>query len=473
MVQSAFTRGIQVSTGKGGCQLRYCIRRVGLSVNRQPGCKLCLLFVAVLLLSAWSWSGSARPARGHAGTHGARAGRGQQRLRGRLASSFYGTAWNADGLSNIPVGYWQRGVDIRFRAPRSGVVHSVKLYFIYATSDDLAAQGSPDQCRPVECYGAGDGGRVKIELRSDDGTGAHRPSSAVLSETVLKHPMDRHRGAPSYGVGSGVGGRVTANFRVVKIPNAHLQKGGIYHLVFSNPAPVPHRNYVSLNSLYLRRPNRRLQPSVSGMDLALMARYSYAPGWHIRTHETPIFEVGYTDGFKFGQGYMGTGADKGIYGVNRVRERIEAVTGMTQKVSSLFIRIRRVGNPGPLRVRLERGGGSKLEEGRVQKGKVPGAYGWVRYRFRKVRTLVKGRKYNIVLAAHGDASNHYAIFPIQEGSLEYGFNTSNLFADGYAQVASGSGWQNDVPGWGGGSARAFDLQLYLATVSQLRESLRG
>ena len=369
----------------------------------------------------------------------------------------YGVAWNADGLGNLPIGHWEKRVDIRFRAERQGRLDKIKLFFVFATWEEES------QCSRWDCYAAGTGGRVRIEVQADDGTAAHLPSGRVLSSRLLKHPMDRRRAPPVYAVGSGLGGRATANFRVVDVPDVPLVAGRIYHVVFSDPSRRPFHNYISLDNLFVHSKRHQVQPAVTNTSLALLAKYIDKPGWHLRRTDTPVFEIHFANGYVQGQGYMGTAVSnpKPIYQDNRARERIVKVTGGDRRVSKVAVRLARFGSPGPLHIRLERANGVVVGKALVPAHQIGSGYGWVTGSFGKSITLHGGHGYAVVLSAQGDSADGYLIYPLEEGTAGYGFTSPNLFGDGYAQINSGSGWLNHVAGWGGGDAIAFDLQLFL------------
>ena len=223
-------------------------------------------------------------------------------------SEMLGVPWNADGLSNVQIGGQQnRRVGIRFRADRDGTLDRIKLFFIFSTWEDFAAEGST-KCQDdhLGCYGAGDGGDLLIQVRADDGSHRHAPSGRVLSSRLIPDPMNRNREPPVYAVGSGLGGRAVWNFWVIDMPDVRLRAGRLYHIVLSNPSPDPVQNFVSLDHLYLAANAPHMQPAVSDMNLASEVLQRNDSRWRIRHWETPIFEIRYTGGFVQGQGYSGT-----------------------------------------------------------------------------------------------------------------------------------------------------------------------
>lgn len=379
-------------------------------------------------------------------------------------SNLYGVPWNADGLSNVPIGVREKKVGIRFRADRDGTLDRIKLFFIFATWKDQLAVGS-DSCQVNhnDCYGAGDGGEILVTLRADNGTDGHFPSRKVLSSRLIRRPMNRIRRPPFYAAGNGFQGRATHNFRVLNLPNATLQAGRIYHLVFSNQSAHPRRNYVSLDHLYLAANTPGMQPGTRDVDLASEVLYRGTSKWRVRHWETPIYQVHYANGFIQGQGYIGTSRPQPtpIYGRYRARERITAVARRDRTISKVFVRLNRRGKPGPLTLRLEKGDGALIGKGAVPTSTINRRYGWVPLVFNKPYTLQSGSTYNIELSAKGDRANHYRVFALWQGR-RHGFHANNLFRDGYAQVNRGSGWLQRIRG--AGAAHSFDFQMYAIAI---------
>jgi hypothetical protein len=234
------------------------------------------------------------------------------------------------------------------------------------------------------------------------------------------------------------------------MPNARLRAGRIYHLVFSNPSPNPRGNFVSLDHLYLAANSPGMQPAVPDRDLASESVQWQQSRWRVRYWETPIYEVQYTGGFVQGQGYSGTSVSYPnlIYGSNRARQ---TVGPKARRASTVFIRLKRQGTPGPLTVRLQTSSGALVEEGTVPASSVSTTDTWVPYVFNARRSLSHGL--NVVLSATGDSENHYRIFTLIDGGWA-GFTASNLFTHGRAQINRGSGWLRPFFRYG------TDFQIY-------------
>jgi len=110
----------------------------------------------------------------------------------------------------------QYKVSVSFRAPTSGELSQVLLFWIYR---------SPH-------YAQGDGGRYLFELHPDDGTSAHAPGEEVLSSVgPLDFPF-----------------RDTWAWWPVPL-SANLVEGNWYHVIFWNVHPSPEENYASYEYL--------------------------------------------------------------------------------------------------------------------------------------------------------------------------------------------------------------------------------
>ena len=337
----------------------------------------------------------------------------------------YGTAWGVNSLRNFEVGKTAgRQLAYRFRAATSSVPESVHFYV-----------------KTGNGYSAGTGGRLRIELRSDDGTPGHMPSNTALASGSLSDP--------------GTGGWN----QVVTLSGARpLGAGQLYHIVFLNTDPDPVANYVSINTLDNDGASP-MQPGVSNEDLAVNRILQPGGGWScVCDGATPIFALSYANGATQGQGYMDVkvSGTLPISGDNQVRE-IFTVSGGDRTVSRVSVRLRRTGSAGPLTVRLERNDGSVVEEGTIAASAVSTSHAWVTYNFATNHTLASGQTYRLGLKA--TAGGTYEIYPLQEGS-NYGFSVPSMFTDGRFQYSTdGAIWTN----FQGGTE--FDMQFYFTVVT--------
>jgi hypothetical protein len=222
-----------------------------------------------------------------------------------------------------------------------------------------------------------------------------------------------------------------------------LEKGVLYHLVFSNPAPDPVGNWTSIDCLHVRRNAPGVQPGISDTDLAVVFKPDARHSWANSHRATPIFCLFYNDGQRQGQGYVdsdsGTGG-KPIAGPSRVRERF-TVRGETVRVRSVSVRLRRQGNPGDLLVRLEQGDGRVVEEVAVPSRAIGVGDTWIESTFPRPRELLHGATYQLVLSA--PAGDPYRAVSLVEGTT-HGFDCPNLYRDGRFESSDGGPWTGDA-----------------------------
>ncbi len=321
-------------------------------------------------------------------------------------TSFYGVPWEADSLGNLQIGKTVgRMVSYRFRAEQSAKIDHLIVYLVYR------APG----------YFSGDGGQVLVQLQGDDGSNDHLPSGTTLASCLIKEPMAnrRDRGFPQ--------------IRFDK--DVQLQKGKLYHFVFTNPAFDPVNNYVSIDDLYHNRRHPSVNLAAPDLDLAVMYKYSDTAKWEHNTGHTPIFSLFFANGTSQGQGYMDARSQSVLTKVAGETKAWEVfkVTGKDRLATAVNIRLRKTGSPGELSLMLEEEG-KAIWAGTLPAANVPAEYDWVRLELDKPLTLTKDKVYRLLLSA--PAGDAYEVFPLQKGG-QYGFDTPNMFKDGYFDSTSG------------------------------------
>lgn len=355
---------------------------------------------------------------------------------GGAGATFYGSGLNADSLANTTVGESGQSVSFRFVAAHTGTLQQIRPWLMFGETG----------------YSKGTGGSLRIEVRPDDGTMNHLPGSDVLGSTVDASP--------------------TANgkFPLITFSSpAKLEEGQLYHLVWTNPDPDANSNFVSVNCLMTRPAPVPRQPTMSDLDFTMFHRFGTSV-WKIREGYTPVLELDYADGFSHGVGYMevwNRGGLQKISGGTAVRQSF-TVSGPDRTVSRVSVRLSRESGSGDLTVRLEQADGTLVEEGRIPAGSVKMSDAssgfpestWVGIDFTSKQKLVSGQKYNLVLMAPADTS--YPIYAIRDGT-GYGFKPTTVFADGYAQFNSGSGWVGWTM-WGETNRKEGDLQFYFTVT---------
>lgn len=390
------------------------------------------LFVSCLFLLSLSWQ--SEPAFGH-----------------RLTDpDLYGAALQGDALGNVPLApksYGGRAVSFRFRAPNSGRVTSLTYY---------------NQYRLQGGYAKGDGGKVIIELRTDDGTNNHWPSKTVLASCALAKPL-------------------TAGYFPVLYfdDNAFLEAGKLYHIVFSNVHSNPAANYVSINCLhnYRNRLAQKAGDSISDPDTAVLVKNDIGEIWRPRIQSTPIFNLFFSDGKALGQGYVGaiSGWNVTMDPTNKVRETF-AVKDSEKAVTEVYVRVSR--NSGDLAVRLEGRDGALIEEGVIPGVDVApdrelllknksmayiGKMRWYSYKFKKTHVLEPGKGYNLVVSS---PNGSYLSWGLLKGQ-RYTFSPATHFADGWCQYSTNDGkeWQDYQYGQGS-HTKDVDLQFYFVLTDR-------
>lgn len=344
-----------------------------------------------------------------------------------IPTQFYGAGRGADSLANCTVGPYGFVVAYRFVAQHTAALDRVRFYII------------PDH----PGYAGGDAGSLKIAIETDDGTSAHNPSGTVLATGELLHPL-AVTGPARY-------------FPLITFSSpANLTAGHIYHVVFTNTDPSPSVNFLSVDELYYKQATSPNQPTISDMASSVLR---WRNGWQRVPGYSPIFQLYFSNGDYQGYGYVEAfvTAPEVISGTKEVRETFK-VSGATQSVSSVGIRLARMSGTGNLTVRLENSAGTLIEQGYVSASSFPtaGSHVWVHYNFGTSKSLVAGQSYHLVLEA--PSSTVYEAFSVQKGTA-YGFAKLTYFPDGYAQFNPGTGWVGWSI-WGATNRLDSDLQFY-------------
>jgi hypothetical protein len=333
------------------------------------------------------------------------------------AMGYYGSGLNSDCLNNVilgassNVGYNQE-CSYRLRANHSGVLQSIRPFFIWS----FTKAG----------YQLGTGGTIQIQIQTDDGSTNHHPSGTALATMVYANPVNET-----------VGGFPRLTFPTPP----QLSAGQLYHVVFTNIDANPAANWVSLDDSCIFYPYSPMQPTNSDLDLATLARKASTGTWSVMPNNTPIIELDYADGSSQGRGYIDfwAGAPKPISGSAGVRQ-VFTVSGSDQVVSSASVRVNYLSGHSPLTIRLENANGTLMDQGTVSNFTVSPADStgsWAKVTFAAPQTLKAGSSYNLVLSAPSDTV--FQAIAMQKGT-SYGYSSTTVFKDGYAQFNNGTGW---------------------------------
>lgn len=352
-----------------------------------------------------------------------------------VPAGYYGAQFGADGLANTTLGPNGNIVSYRFSAQHASALEKLRVYLI------------PDHVG----YAAGTGGKLRIDIQTDDGTSAHNPSGSVLATAMISNPLAA-TGNARY-------------FPLVTFSNPPtLTAGKLYHIVFSNVDSLPTVNYLSVDCLWYSKATTPTQPTLSDAANAVLLRTS-GSSWQPRKGYTPISELYYSDGDTQGIGYIEAfvAGPQVISGSLSVRETF-TVTGSAKKIASVGIRAARASGSDYLKVRLENGDGSLIEEGYIPGSSFPVTspvyHVWAQYNFATPHSLVAGQTYHLVLTT--PSTSQYVAYPMQKGTA-YGFDNTTFFPDGHAELKQSSSWVGWTV-WGVSNRMDSDLQFYFGMV---------
>jgi hypothetical protein len=337
------------------------------------------------------------------------------------AAGYYGCPWRSQSLSNIIVGDSPgRAVSFRFRARHSAKLEAVQIYLMANISKK-------------EGYSKGDGGHLRCELQTDDGTAGHYPSGQVLARFTAANLQSL---APMHN-GSYFG-------KLFFQRPAALVKGRLYHLVFTNTHPDSRNNWFSLDCLW-NNPwdTPRCVPTLPDTDLAVLVRWDARSSWNGGPpwkRFTPIYTLRLSNGLYQGQCYVNhrLSVMKNIQGGTRVRTRF-TVSGGNKVASQVHVAVRKHGNPtGNLSIRLEDGQGHEIETVSVPPSQIKTQNNWVGRAFATAHTLIEGREYRLVLSAPASAGGFYQAYPCTDG-VSYGLDGDWAFRDGLWEYTTDAG----------------------------------
>lgn len=355
----------------------------------------------------------------------------------------YGNHWGGDGLFNMRIGYAGFEGAYRFLAKQNVTVDSLRYFNTYSFK------------KPG--YHLGTGGKILIELRSDDGSANHVPGPTVLASAKVPNPLE-----------------VAEQLLVKFDKSVQLKAGELYHIVFRNYDADPEANHVSIDMMAIlsrRDLQKPEQPCLAPFDMTTLVRDKYNKNWRPFKPDltcTPIFTL--YQGEKVAvPGYGGmeswVASPKRIAGPEMVRQFFKPHREI--EVENVAVRIAKNGNPGPLKATLHTGN-CILAESTLPSVNVapidtkllpPNRLGhqWVTFNFSsRVRLLPLVSHYLKLSAPEGDA---YEVFPLRDGSHKFGYSSvwPNAWAEFTATGETGwSGWE----AWGNKDLKLSHLQLY-------------
>ncbi len=356
----------------------------------------------------------------------------------------YGNYFAGDALYNLRIGIYGIEGAFRFIAKDTVPVNKIRYFNTYSFE------------KPG--YHAGTGGKIRIEIQEDENT---FPSGRVLSSAFVESPITKDP-------------HLLVDFDKTVV----LEKGKIYHIVFTNYDVNPEINYVSIDmmAVFASKPvNVPDQPELDLVDMTTLCRDKYNKTWRrFKANQaiTPIFTMFYsvsdvhTDNVSVvGYGSMESWVREFRYiqGGHSVRQRF--VPAKDIPVKDVAIRLAKTGNPNNLKVTLSLGN-SILEQGEISSSLVKTVntttlsgfrigHDWVKHTFSDPFVLEKNKEYYLTLSA--DAGDAYEIFPLRDGSsFGYASTWDNAWAEYLVPGKTWSGWD----AWGNKNLKLGDLQLY-------------
>lgn len=367
----------------------------------------------------------------------------------------YGNPWGGDGLFNMRIGDYGIEGAFRFLVRETTEVNKLRYFNTYSFK------------KPG--YHAGTGGKIRIELRDDDGSDDHLPLNKPLAAALVPDPLK----SPS---------QLLVEFDRTVILNA----GHYYHLVFTNYDDDPQHNHVSIDmlaTLAKRRfpsPDEPEQPASAPFDMTTLIRDRTNRRWRLfkpNLTVTPIFTLYHSPSPQHPDriavpGYGGMESweafPRRIVGHHQVRQVFTPDRDIP--VKNVAVRLARDGNPGPLTATLKTADetlavtslpAEKISpiDPTILRGARLG-HTWVTLPFDPPVTLKAGTQHWLELSATPAQNPDDAceIYPLRDGS-DFGY--ASPWPNAWAEFTSSltphwTGWE----AWEKPNLKDADLQLY-------------
>jgi hypothetical protein len=353
-----------------------------------------------------------------------------------FSNLFYGAGVGITTASNTNIKGSDRRPSVakRFMAPRNGSIEGVIWH----------ARRNVGQREKAKTYSGGTGGKIKIQIRPDNGKGHW--STTVLAETEINN------GSPKpLCDGQGIGPGPSDQFvRWTFTKQAAVVQGQWYHLVYCNMDENPNANYISENSARIPTDN---VPANEPWGGPAFNGFNVVRGDGPRLGFTMAADIIYTDDFSWGTGYWtseGTGR-KPIGGESKVRELFTvsgwdggAAYDRTVKIFYVFL-MKAKANAGDLTVKLMNGDGTLIEQQTLRASQFPtNKFVWREGSFAKPYTLAAGKQYIVEWSSNVDEG--YRVAPIMEDPHDLGFGNLNTWNGGLFEWSDdvGATWQKPI-----------------------------
>lgn len=337
------------------------------------------------------------------------------------------------------IGKYGYQASYRFRAYHTGTVKKINVNNRTYNIVDGKKYKDGAECDKwiAGAYHTGDGGRILVEIRTDDGTG--KPSNTVLARATEEYrPVPNNaplictgsNGMKHYASRSGMNHTKTVKLdRTVKIT-----AGAVYHIVLNQTQPSTGR-IAADGMLIFNRPNLHGGPFF-GNVWTILQRDSASQAWKDRSDERdvtlmPKFALFYDDGTIAGPNYnpigvLGTVLGKSIYvgGARRIRQ-VFTVHDQDFTITGVWVRAGKIRETNdPLKVEVKRNttviasGTIPASAYRVSTSNMrDGVADWAYVRFNDPVVIRKGTKYSLEISA---SSGPYAVLFNAEGGEDYG-----------------------------------------------------
>lgn len=377
---------------------------------------------------------------------------------GQSSSQYFGPGINMISLNNLALDSPTAYVDYTFTAQQTGSIETLRPYFVACkvNANDPCATGAG-------LYGAGNGADVAITIYPDNGSG--KPDMSA-------HPLGKI--APFWVCG---GGKITSACRqqTYAFPKlgfgqpVSVDAGTEYHIVFQNIASGPGANFASLDASWSQSsmscPNvgDPAQPTFAPSQLGLLKSNDAGSSWGPasgNTCNTPILDIGYSNGFHQGNGYTMVSNFRATIGgsADMVRE-LFTVGGSDKTVAALSVFVNPISGSEGLYAALEDSSGHTLAKGEAMPDSGRFSF-WRTWKFSSPITLQSGRTYRLVLTG----TSTYSAGALENGSQNaepFSADTVWSAANAEAQFSTDGGgtwneWQAD------GSNEVADLMFYFA-----------
>lgn len=373
------------------------------------------------------------------------------------SSQYYGPGINMISLNNFALDTAGEYVDYTFAAQQTGSIATLMPYFV-----DCKTETTNSCTTGAGLYGGGDGAELDIKVYPDNGSGEPDMSASPLGSIT-----------PFWVCGGGEiteACRTQANtFRTLDFAQpVSVTAGTEYHIVFRNIASDQATNFSSLDASLspeaLTCPNVKdpAQPTFAPSQLGLLKSTDGGSTWGPASGNacnTPIVDIGFSNGFHQGNGYAYVGDFTAtIGGSDDLVRELFTVGGSSKTVSAVSVFVNLVSGSEGLYAALEDSSGNTLAKGQATPNQAPFSF-WRTYQFNSPITLESGQTYQLVLTA---ASTYSA------GALENGGKNGEPFSPDTVWSATNAEAQFSTDGgntwteWeqGSGTSEIADLMFY-------------